>query len=794
MKRIIFLLLLAFPIFANAQKINLVTQGSSSQGVKQNSYIYQAGGLAIPKYSSAPTKYGTDPITGDTIRESLYIDATTGNIMSLKIDGSYQKLINYDSLVLGYYTKQQTDAAITTIYNQSKHYTDSIVANQITNSTFGGSVVPSSNPAPTVNTYYFATQPGTYTNMGGVVVSANSFAIISYLAATHAWSISQTALNLTNYYTKSGTDSAISNALLAYPKNEDVGISIFKKGQNFLLPMTIYPVTDTNHWVTGSYLATNGAVGASINFRYFKDYLPVYPGYYDTCTIQISGTAAMVFYDGSKNVIGGFVNTTSPLVYTYPVTIPANTRYVRVSQRTTLDQTQVKIKSFADTTIVTTDVFTNNNYVRDRFLDFRLKKEPIGTNLFAGIAATPASDSSMFRNGYYNSNEVVSPHVAYWHTVKYLRVYPGTYTTNIYAAGNAKILYYDQSYKLINAVNGSGNPAGTTNYNLTIPDSVYYIRFSFYMLMKDSLRFRTQAFLYRDTNIIQQPQKTDTLTTKNIIKNLLVKSVPTKQLVPIVSFIADDGDTAAFSWYLPIMDSLGVKSSFAIITGAINTVPTKFTLDTLKALKLRGHDLVAHTHSHFHMADSSLQVSYNDLRLSYLELASWGFHTDILIEPFGSRTNQIDSVAMTIFKAKFHSGPIGDVALNKGHATPPINSALIPRVTFDVGSNGTSYLNLCKQAVDSAVLANGWLTFAVHPQYPEYFPSTNPSGYASRRQDLIDLIMYIKSKNIQILTAQAGLDFYGNTVEIGRVNIDEPYFSRGANGKEAGTYFERKND
>jgi hypothetical protein len=77
----------------------------------------------------------------------------------------------------------------------------------ITDSKFGGSVVPSSNPAPTTNTYYFATQAGTYANMGGMVVLANYFAIISFLAIGSVWSISQTPLDVDGFMTKSVTNT-----------------------------------------------------------------------------------------------------------------------------------------------------------------------------------------------------------------------------------------------------------------------------------------------------------------------------------------------------------------------------------------------------------------------------------------------------------------------------------------------------------------------------------------------------------------------------------------------------------
>ena len=54
----------------------------------------------------------------------------------------------------------------------------------IQQSTFMGTAEPADTPTGTGNRYWTAVSPGTYTNFGGVVVSANSLAVISVTAAT----------------------------------------------------------------------------------------------------------------------------------------------------------------------------------------------------------------------------------------------------------------------------------------------------------------------------------------------------------------------------------------------------------------------------------------------------------------------------------------------------------------------------------------------------------------------------------------------------------------------------------
>jgi hypothetical protein len=80
----------------------------------------------------------------------------------------------------------------------------------------GISIVPTSPvPAGTGIASFTATQAGTYTNYGGVVVAANSFAVISR-SATGVFSISQTALDLTTY---AKTVDVAKKANLALGKN-----------------------------------------------------------------------------------------------------------------------------------------------------------------------------------------------------------------------------------------------------------------------------------------------------------------------------------------------------------------------------------------------------------------------------------------------------------------------------------------------------------------------------------------------------------------------------------------------
>lgn len=61
---------------------------------------------------------------------------------------------------------------------------------------FQGAIIPSDTPADLLNNYWWlATEPGTYTDFGGIVVPDNSFAIISYDLATTSFHSSITSID-----------------------------------------------------------------------------------------------------------------------------------------------------------------------------------------------------------------------------------------------------------------------------------------------------------------------------------------------------------------------------------------------------------------------------------------------------------------------------------------------------------------------------------------------------------------------------------------------------------------------
>ena len=209
----------------------------------------------------------------------------------------------------------------------------------IQQSTFMGTAEPAATPTGTGNRYWVAVTPGTYTNFGGVVVTANSLAVISRSAAG-TFSISQTALDISSKVNVSDivdnltTDSAtkVANARQVKLLNENkAGLVPVKNMFNKATITVDKYVSDTN-----GLLITQSGLNAS-------DFIAVLPStnyYYSN-----SGSGFRAYYDANKNYISGVSQG-----YTIGtiVTTPANTYYIRVTLQTaSINTAQLELGSVA---------------------------------------------------------------------------------------------------------------------------------------------------------------------------------------------------------------------------------------------------------------------------------------------------------------------------------------------------------------------------------------------------------------------------------------------------------------
>lgn len=204
----------------------------------------------------------------------------------------------------------------------------------------GISITPADAPTGTGIASWVAVTPGTYTNFGGVVVTANSLAVISRSAAG-TFSISQTALNLTNYLQKTDNIKITPWTAKSYASGDQVNYLGKDWVSNAATVAGDVPGT-SNKWVerlsgygneikgkaslfvgknkfnkndisiiSNYYLYTNGVQFASTG-KYISHFIPIKAGEkLGGSGVWKANGVAQVLYDLNKNFLIGIENVST---------------------------------------------------------------------------------------------------------------------------------------------------------------------------------------------------------------------------------------------------------------------------------------------------------------------------------------------------------------------------------------------------------------------------------------------------------------------------------------------------
>ncbi|MCL2336768.1 MAG: polysaccharide deacetylase family protein, partial [Firmicutes bacterium] len=251
-----------------------------------------------------------------------------------------------------------------------------------------------------------------------------------------------------------------------------------------------------------------------------------------------------------------------------------------------------------------------------------------------------------------------------------------------------------------------------------------------------------------------------------------------RKKVPIVSF-EDDDATAHFpeAWDALIKEKK-IPVAIAVPTERIGT--TGFmTWDQLKYYQSLGCVCISHGLTHTRMTSLTLSEAEHEMSKSKDDLLSRGFSGDVFTYPFSDHNLEVRNLARKYFRGcmAFISQTAAEIPI------APIDNHLI-RVFNHTNDVGGYTLQQLKDLVDEAVKKKGWLIFVGHSQ--------NTSFTDAHKQTIRDLVDYIRSQNVDILSIPDALDIYGNMVDIGdiqelnrfAIGCDGSVFSRNGGGME----------
>ena len=222
-----------------------------------------------------------------------------------------------------------------------------------------------------------------------------------------------------------------------------------------------------------------------------------------------------------------------------------------------------------------------------------------------------------------------------------------------------------------------------------------------------------------------------------------------------VSFVFDDGYLLDYTKILPIAIEKNIPMSMCMITNKIGISPYMSSEQLLNLQNTYGWEIMSHTHTH---ASATLlteeQLEY-EFYTSKKILNDLGLKCESFVYPIGLYNSLSMKVASKYFRSALITeqyAPTNAYGKNK----IPLESQKINRVFID-----SATLSELKQHID--LMSNSWVIFYSH----------SDGMSAEIEQKLKDIIDYVKSKSIPILTISKVLDKLENKLEI-------------MNGKESG--------
>ena len=234
----------------------------------------------------------------------------------------------------------------------------------------------------------------------------------------------------------------------------------------------------------------------------------------------------------------------------------------------------------------------------------------------------------------------------------------------------------------------------------------------------------------------------------------------------VVTFIDDDGKDSFMNLWKPVCDAKGIKVTLALVSSWVGGT-NRLTLGQIKALQSDGYDFASHSFSHdasvFNSANQNLEtVPDYKIEDEYKKGQDWmrangvcGY--DTIVYPWGNFYGEQELRYKRLARKYFKHGvsALGD------NNTAPNDNIFLNRKFI----KNTNDINQYKQAVDNAIDKNAWLIFGTH--------SVNEEISVEYLTELVD---YIQSKNLPILSFNEGLKCKGNAISVGEKKGKDKFY------------------
>lgn len=249
----------------------------------------------------------------------------------------------------------------------------------------------------------------------------------------------------------------------------------------------------------------------------------------------------------------------------------------------------------------------------------------------------------------------------------------------------------------------------------------------------------------------------------------------TRSVQTMVTFVDDDGESDVWDKLKPLSEQYGIPFVAAVATDYIGQAG-RMTAEQLVALQNMGWEIASHTKEHAELGSMTDEEQEEQLRASKEALEALGVRCDTICYPYSSVSENTWEIArkyyrcgrQTNYKEWLNESPLETWDLR----TTPLGSYYETRTESGLDTSTPEYY---KYQVDRAVSGNAWLIFMTHCSETD----DTQMGY------LAQIIEYVQSLGIPIVTIREAMDMRGNIVDTGhydRVNPENGHFVVGCDG------------
>jgi len=172
-----------------------------------------------------------------------------------------------------------------------------------------------------------------------------------------------------------------------------------------------------------------------------------------------------------------------------------------------------------------------------------------------------------------------------------------------------------------------------------------------------------------------------------------------KGLVPLLTFVFDDGNDTDYLVARGVFKKQGVAASFAVVTGWVNT-KNYLTVSQLLELQDDGFEIMSHTVSHPDLKSLDDKEIESELSASKATLEGWGLRVNNLVYPYNKNNGRVRELVGKYYR----SGRGGRSMLN------PAVSDRYELKSYSFSHNTAKMKGL----IDMAAAEEKWLILYLH--------------------------------------------------------------------------------